>query len=202
MVEKLVFWDMQENTYFIWKDHDCVIIDPGCRFDEIVHFLEKHSLNLKAILLTHGHFDHIVAVDELSEKYDCPVYAHQLTASFVKDDNLTLGKVVNAPISDIGNGITINDMHFDFIYTPGHTHDGGLYYYKEENALFTGDTLFKNSIGRYDLPTANVEELIQSLRKIAFLNFDAVVYPGHGPQSTLAIEQMYNPYLRQIRERR
>jgi len=195
MIRVITSRDMQENCYLIIKNQECVLIDPGEDADLMIDLFTEHNLYIKAILLTHGHFDHIVGVDGLVNHYHCPVYAHQLTSSFVKNERYSIAAPLESEIIPIHSSVDIDAMHFDYYYTPGHTCDSGIYYYKEEEALFTGDTLFAGSIGRTDLPTGDQETMFKSLKVIAALPFDAIIYPGHGPSTKLSEEIRSNMYI-------
>ncbi len=199
MIKRLVVGPIQENCYIVSCNESCVIIDPG---DEPKHIIEEvGQLYVKGILLTHGHYDHIGAVNALRDYYNTKVYATKDTSDMLLnwDENLSvmLGgeKYIVDDVEIITDCINLGDMYFKIYETPGHAKGSCLYYYEEENALFTGDTLFKGGCGRIDFPTGDKFSLLKSLYHIKHLEFDADVYPGHGPQSKLSFEKKNNPYL-------
>lgn len=171
-IKKVIVGKLQENCYILEKNNKCIIIDPG---DEVEKIISNISLNVIAILITHSHFDHIGAVEALVSKYNVPVY---------KYDNLNEGNM------------KIEEFEFEVIFTPGHTFDSISFYFKNEQIMFTGDFIFKNSIGRTDLPTGNFEKLQKSISKITRFNDIIRLYPGHGDSTTLGFEKKYNEYLK------
>lgn len=171
-IKRVIVGKLKENCYILEKNNKCIIIDPG---DEVEKIIGNISLNVIAILITHSHFDHIGAVEALVSKYNVPVY---------KYDNLNEGN------------ITIDEFVFEVIFTPGHTFDSISFCFKNEQIMFTGDFIFKNSIGRTDLPTGNFEKMQKSISKITRFNDIIRVYPGHGDSTTLGFEKKYNEYLK------
>lgn len=171
-VKRVVVGPLQENCYILEKDKMCIIIDPGDEGDKII---EKITYPPAAILITHNHFDHVGALPSLLEKYNVPVY----TYNNLKETKLSTG-----------------NFKVDVIYTPGHTSDSITFYFKEEQIMFTGDFIFKESIGRTDLPTGNFKEMQKSIRKIQEYSDIIKVYPGHGEYTTLGLEKKYNEYLK------
>jgi glyoxylase-like metal-dependent hydrolase (beta-lactamase superfamily II) len=164
---------LQTNCYILIKGNDCLIIDPGDEEEKIIK--EISDLNVLGIIITHLHFDHIMSVDAIKNKYNAKVY----------DINSLEEKEYN-----------INDFKFDVIYTKGHHITSITIYFKEEKLMFTGDFLFKESIGRTDMPTGSDFEMKKSLEKIKKYPKDIIIYPGHGDKSTLQHEFMYNYYLK------
>lgn len=187
-----------ENTYIInFKNtNDCIVIDPG--FD-VSNFIKQKVFNLKAILLTHGHVDHIFFVDKLKSEYkEALIYAH------VDEKNLLLDPALN--LSNYTGTISIKaDVYFKqdddifglkVIHTKGHTKGSSCFYSDKLKSLFTGDTLFLNSIGRTDLPTGT-EDIVKSIKtKLFVLDDDVTVYPGHGDTTYIGDEKRYNSYVR------
>ena len=166
-VDRVVVGVYEANCYILSKNNKCLVIDPGDEFNKIKPLLENKELT--GVLVTHKHPDHIGAL-----KY----FDQNIVYSF---DNLKEG------IKEIG------PFRFEVIYTKGHTNDSITYYFKEEGIMFTGDFLFKGSIGRMDLPTGSAEEMKQSLSKIKkFPNIK--IYPGHGNSTTLEEEKQNNIY--------
>lgn len=179
---------------------ECFVIDPGDAPDVFLKSFEVAGIALKAILLTHGHFDHIGGVKALSEKYGVPVYALEEERQLLRDENMNLSCRMRSGISltDItplldGTEMSIAGFKIKVIATPGHTSGGVCYYVEEEAIIFTGDTLFAECIGRTDLPTGNTSTLVRSIReKLLVLPEDVIVYPGHGSATTIEHEKLYN----------
>ena len=203
---------LQENCYVVSDDsRECVIIDCGAYYDEesiaIGNYLRKQQLKPVRLLATHGHLDHNFGNAHLFRQYDLkveicagdqqlverlPQQAAALFGMEISDDQPPVGRL----LSD-GDSITFGQHTLQVIQTPGHSHGSCLFYCKEEGVVFSGDTLFRMSIGRTDFPEGSWQQMEQSLAKIAgTLPKDTVVYPGHGPQTTIADELQYNPYLR------
>lgn len=172
IIDRVVTGYLKENCYILAIDDECLIIDPGDDYNRI-----KEKINNKkvlGILLTHNHFDHIGAVDEILKDYNAKVYSF----NNLKEENKRIG-----------------NFSFDVIYTPGHTSDSMCFYFKNEKVMFTGDFLFKNSIGRWDLDTGSYSDMIKSIKKIKQYDDDIIIYPGHGDKSTILSEKNNNQYL-------
>ena len=203
---------LQENCYVVSDDsRECVIIDCGAYYDEesiaIDNYLRKQQLKPVHLLATHGHLDHNFGNAHLFRQYGLkveicagdqqlverlPQQAAALFGMEISDDQPPVGRLLND-----GDTITFGQHTLQVIQTPGHSHGSFLFYCKEEGVVFSGDTLFRMSIGRTDFPEGSWQQMEQSLAKIAgTLPKDTVVYPGHGPQTTIADELQYNPYLR------
>lgn len=202
---KAIVNDFTENTYIINEKKDAYIIDPGTKFEEIKNYINKKDFNVLGILLTHGHFDHIVAVNDLVLEYDTKVFIHQLERDFLFDPNLNLSGltyerfIINNKSAVITftekDRIKLGTESIRVIETPGHTRGGVCFKYK--NVLFTGDTLFKGTIGRTDLPTSNTLDIQKSIKKIIRLTSDnTIVYPGHGHFTTILNEKHDNPFVK------
>lgn len=202
MIKRLILGSMQTNCYVVYNEaHQCVVIDPGSQGKKVSHYIEENKLTLLGILLTHGHFDHVGAVDYLYLKYHCPIYTHQETLPLLHDSSLNLSNfeepfIVEAPIQCVDHQLNICDFHFTWLLLEGHCQGSSMIYYPQEDVLFSGDVLFKGSIGRFDFPTSSHLETKKSLNKIGSLDFDAKILPGHGEESTLHYEKMNNPYLK------
>ena len=168
-IDKIVVGDYQTNCYILSNNNNCIIIDPGDEFEKIKAFLKNK--NVIAILITHRHFDHIGALDDLVRTYNCNVCEY---------NNLE------------EKNYSINDFNFDVIYTKGHTDDSVTFYFEKEKVMFTGDFLFENSIGRTDLPTGNFNEMLKSIELIKKYDDDIIIYPGHGNQTKLGLEKTNN----------
>jgi glyoxylase-like metal-dependent hydrolase (beta-lactamase superfamily II) len=181
----------QTNTYIVAQDNRCVVIDPGYEADTIAFFLQKHTLTADAIFLTHGHFDHVGAVKALVETLSCPVYIHEAELSMPQ--MMTAGKLHYTHTYGEGDRISAAGLSFRVLHTPGHT--PGSVCLIAEDACFSGDTLFANSCGRTDLPGGDWATIRRSLNRLAQLENDLKVFPGHGESTTLAAEKRYNPYM-------
>lgn len=195
----------QTNCYFLHKDDssDVIVFDPADSGDYIYDSLKKNRLNVKAIVLTHGHFDHIYGVNKLRELSGAKVYSYIGEAKLLENENLNCSASVGRPahvacdeyLHD-GEEITLADMKFKTLYTPGHTEGSACYFFEEDKLLIAGDTLFCESIGRSDLPTGSGKTLIDSItNKLMVLPDDVTVYPGHGESTTIGNERAYNPFL-------
>lgn len=196
--------DLVSNTYIIADDDlKCVIVDPGKGNDKLIEFINKHELKPTAILLTHGHIDHIRGVDRLVKIYSIEIYIHYLDEEMLKDEELNLSTHLGEPLIIKYNIKTVTDNEelnlfkekIIVIHTPFHTKGSVCYYLPEKKVLFTGDTLFRQSIGRDDLPNNERHKRAESLNKIKKLPKDVTIYPGHGPNTTLESELLNNHFL-------
>lgn len=171
IIERIIVGNLKTNCYVLIKDNDCLIIDPGADANKIISKIDK--LNVVGIIITHYHFDHIEALEEVKNKFSVPVY-------------------------DINNlkekEYQINNFTFDVIYTKGHHNTSITIYFKDEKIMFTGDFIFKESIGRTDLETGNINEMKNSLEKIKKYPKDIIIYPGHGEFTTLGYEFINNVF--------
>ncbi len=202
---KAILSDFTENTYIINEKRECFIIDPGTNFDEIVSYITQKEFVVMGILLTHGHFDHVYSLNDCVEKFKAPVYIHENERDFLFDPNLNLSSMTYKKFvledKQIVTTITSQDKiklgyeTIKIIETPGHTRGGVCYHYK--NFLFSGDTLFKGSIGRHDLPTSNKTHIERSVNMlISKLRDNTIVYPGHGHFTTILNEKLDNPFVK------
>lgn len=186
-----------ENIYVLVdeKSNDAFIVDPGGNGDLLIKNIEALGCNIKYILLTHGHFDHVEALNEVVEKFKAPIYINENEVNFMKTDKTVFG---NPPkeyllIKD-GDVLPFGDDFIKCIHTPGHTKGGMCYLYKD--VIFTGDTLFKGSVGRSDFVGGDFNELINSIKtKLMILDNDIKIYPGHMESSNIGYERMRNPFL-------
>ncbi|MBD5087592.1 MAG: MBL fold metallo-hydrolase [Clostridiales bacterium] len=204
-INRLVVGPVSTNCYIVSNEEtkETFIIDPGEEAERIEQKLQEEQLNLKAILLTHGHFDHMMAVNELLEKHQVEVYIGENEEELLGDPYQNCsGSMMNRPyITKANKTLKDNDvlelagMTIKVLYTPGHTGGGVCYYLEAENVLFSGDTVFCQSVGRSDLPTGNGRVLQESIRKkIVPLPEDMQIFPGHGDSTILSYEKKYNPY--------
>ena len=194
-VSKYVTGVVQTNVYFCYDDETraCVIIDPAANAPHIIKIIEE-ELHLKpeAILLTHGHFDHVGAVREIAADTGCKVYLCAEDLSL--PPQLTAGKLYYTDTYGEGTKLHLAGLEMTVLHTPGHT--PGSVCLRTEGALFSGDTLFAGSCGRTDLPGGSWEQMTASLKRLAAIPENLWVLPGHGETSTLDSEKKYNPYLR------
>ena len=184
----------QTNCYILHQEasSSCVVIDPGYTPEVILDFLAGKGLTLEAILLTHGHFDHVGAVRDLAAETGCRVYLNPGDLSM--PPKLTAGPLYYTDTYSEGDTISPAGISFQVLSTPGHT--PGSVCLIAEDFLFSGDTLFAGSCGRTDLPGGSTRAIRESLRRLATLPQDYSVHPGHGESTTLAWEKQYNPYMR------
>jgi len=181
----------QTNTYIVENDGRCIIIDPGFEPEAIARFLRSNGLTADAIFLTHGHFDHVGAVNALVEQLGCPVYIHEAELSL--PPMWTAGPLYHTHTYGEGDRVNAAGLSFRVLHTPGHT--PGSVCLIAEDSCFSGDTLFANSCGRTDLPGGDWATLRRSLSRLAQMEDALTVYPGHGESTTLAAEKRYNPYM-------
>ena len=184
----------QTNCYILHQEDSssCVVIDPGYTPEVILDFLAGKGLKLEAILLTHGHFDHVGAVRDLAAETGCQVYLNPDDLSM--PPRMTAGPLYYTDTYSDGDTLSPAGIPFQVLSTPGHT--PGSVCLIAENYLFSGDTLFAGSCGRTDLPGGSTRAIRESLRRLAALPQDYSVHPGHGESTTLAWEKQYNPYMR------
>lgn len=206
-IETLVVGPIETNCYIIYDldSREAVVIDAGDEAEYIIDYLEQHQLQVKAILNTHGHYDHTQANDALRIKTGAPLAIHIDDAELLENPEKVSSKMLvqanacKAPEQLLHNGdiITFGKYALKVIFTPGHTKGGCCFYEENEAICFTGDTLFRGSIGRTDLYGGNYATLLHSVReRLHRLPDNVVIYPGHGPQSTMAFERKNNPFLK------
>lgn len=201
---RLVLGDLGTNCYIIGDpdSKEAFVIDPDDG-PAVVDTLKERGLTCIGILLTHGHSDHIHGVQTLMDTYGAPVYIHERDLPCLYDPQVNLSALHGRPVTITGGTIkTVKDgqhigsgkMDFQVLETPGHT-VGGVCYYMAP-AVFVGDTLFRESVGRTDFPGGDFEALVQSIRtKLFTLPDQTMAYPGHGPETQIAFEKENNPYL-------
>lgn len=204
-VERFLTGILSTNCYVAWNEQtkEAVIVDPAAYCKKLAEFLREEGLKPQAVLLTHGHFDHIMGLDALLEEYPVPVYVHEAEKGLIADPktNLSLTYTNGYVFEDAtyvtdGQKIAAAGMTFEVLFTPGHTSGGCCYYAETENMLFSGDTLFRCSVGRSDLPTGDETTLIRSIKeKLLVLPENTVVYPGHMAATTIQTEKTANPFL-------
>jgi len=201
LIKALEVGYLQTNCYLVTDEVtlDTAIIDPGADSNVILDYVESHRLQVKAILVTHGHFDHCMGLEEVYEATRAPVYmSHKDLTADIGNDDFGNGDWELDPPDDTrfvseGDVIEAGALTFTVLETPGHT-PGGLTF-RIEDCLFTGDTLFRLSCGRYDFPESSALELTRSLEKLRDLPGDYEIFPGHEGASTLEFERRFNPYM-------
>ncbi len=167
-ITRLVVGPLEENTYILEIDNELLIVDPGSEYDKISKIINNRKV--LGILITHSHFDHVGALDSFK---DIDIYKYDV----LEEKEYNIGK-----------------FKFDVIFNPGHSKDSVSYYFRKYNALFSGDFIFYESIGRCDLPTGSISDMEKSIDKIKKYDKDMIIYPGHGEDTTLSHEIEYNPY--------
>ncbi len=172
IVDKLITGYLAENCYILSKKNDILIIDPG---DDIKKIIKKiNGRNVLAILITHYHFDHIGALNELLSIYNCPVIDYKWKDKLIK----------------------IKDFSFKISRNKGHSNDSISFYFEKENIMFVGDFIFRDSVGRWDLEGGSKTELIKSIKKLSEINSNPILFPGHGEKTTLEYEKKNNIFFK------
>jgi len=197
LIKTLTVGQLEENCYIVTDERtlECAVIDPGDESNTILDYIEANHLKCKAVMLTHGHYDHTSAAAALVEETGCTAYIH------VADDHKSMQTPLfpftlpeNGSYYGDGDTVTVGSLVFQIIGTPGHTRGGVSI--RCGNALFTGDTLFRGSAGRVDLPGGDQESELSSLKKLCLLDGNFEVYPGHMDSTTLDRERANNYYCR------
>lgn len=203
-IETIIVGPIEVNCYIVScpKTAQAAVIDPGENADDILHILKTSSLELKYILLTHGHFDHIGAVVPLQHATNAQVLMHKADQSLVdaaRDQSTAFGLPPVQPFKadryiSHGDQIEMGALEATVIHTPGHSPGGVSFYFDTE--LFAGDTLFYGGIGRTDLPGGSFSQLLDSIKRNLFtLPDETTVYSGHGPKTTIGREKKFNPFV-------
>ncbi len=195
-IQCLVMGHVSTNAYILERDHQVIIIDPVQDAERILSKLHDEDTVI-AILLTHGHFDHIGAVDDIYAHYPCPIYLHQADHAMAtnpkKNFSFKQNILIKSPLLDYPNHLNIGPFQFEIFETPGHSE--GCVLLKCDDVIFTGDTLFKGDIGRTDLEGSDPRKMRQSLKLFKTFDQDYTLYPGHEESTTLFKELKNNPYL-------
>lgn len=208
-IGRIVLGMCQTNCYFVYKDgdgqaeRDVIVFDPADKGEYIYSRLKEKGFRAAAILLTHGHFDHIWGVEELKGLSGAKVYAYEEEKEVCESASVNVSKGAGRPCTvkadfylKDGEEITVAGMTCRLIATPGHTKGSCCYYFEDNKILISGDTLFQESVGRTDLPTGSMGGLVRSVReKLMPLPEEVKVYPGHGESTTIGHEKQYNPFL-------
>lgn len=201
--EVLPIGPYEANCSILWDDPaQAWVVDPGADGPVILDFLKKRGLTVGVVVLTHGHFDHVSAVNEVLALHPVPVYLHKADAAFAFSPMNAMPpyRPTAQPAtlkSDKADGDTLacGGLTAKLIHTPGHTPGGWCLYFEREKLLVAGDTLFAGSVGRTDFPGGSWDKLEASLQRLKALPDDTRVICGHGPQTTIGIEKRSNPYL-------
>lgn len=210
-IKIFVFNPFQENTYLISTlNKECLVIDPGCleseEKNELANYIIQNGLTLKRVINTHLHLDHAFGCNFLAQKFGIQAEASQKDEPLldrIKDYSTAFGLLSDAVESaklggylKEGDVIELGDLKFEVLENPGHSLGGLIFLERSEGVAFVGDSIFKGSVGRTDLPGGNHKQLIENLRKnILTLPKETVLYPGHGPSTTVDWERCHNPYL-------
>lgn len=204
-VENYMVSEFGTNCYFVINTDtkEMLVIDPGDNAAMLADTIEKEQVTPVAILLTHGHLDHAGAAEELSKMFDIKIYAHEAEKETLEDSYMNLTSTFGGAKKYHADVFVKDEEIMEFIgceikvlFTPGHTPGGCCYYFNEQRILFSGDTLFCESVGRTDFPGGSSAKLIRSIReKLLNLPDDVKVYPGHMAQTSIGTEKMYNPFI-------
>lgn len=205
MLRQAVLGPIQTNVYFVknTETRELFMVDPAANAARIKEMILKMDAGPVAILLTHGHFDHIMAAEELRDYYHIPIYACRAEADMLRDPVKNMTEYYRVPASfdadrylDDNDEFTCAGFRIQVMHTPGHTVGGCCYYLPEEKILFSGDTLFCGSVGRTDFPGGSMSQIIMSLhRLIDNLPEETEVYPGHNSSTTIGDEKRDNPFV-------
>ena len=206
-IDYLILGEYETNCYVLRNNdaaQDCLVIDPGLEADELIEFLDEQKLNPVAVVLTHGHIDHIAGVAALRSRFpEIKVYIHNLDAEMLTEPNRNLSAMTGSAFVTEAEDISLKEwdiidlagVKLLVLHTPGHTPGGISLYSKEGSVVFVGDTLFADSVGRADFPGGSMSQLLRSVREKLFtLPEETQVYPGHGPETTIAAEKTHNPF--------
>lgn len=210
-IERMVLGGFHTNCYYIYREGGqnaagrcpVILVDPAERGAFLFDALKRKGFDVEAILLTHGHVDHISGAAEIQKLSGAKIYAGENEADLLQDMHLNLSQMFGMPCrltADVllrdGELCTISDLSFRVISTPGHTEGGCSYYFEEGGFLISGDTLFEGSVGRTDFPTGSMSVLIRSIKQKLFkLPDTTVVYPGHGGATNIRWEKTNNPFI-------
>ena len=206
-IDYLILGEYQTNCYVLRNNDaakDCLVVDPGLEAGELLEFLDEQKLNPIAVLLTHGHIDHIAGVADLRSRFpEIKVYIHNLDARMLTEPNINLSAMTGSAFVTEAEDVSLKEpdiidlagVKLLVLHTPGHTPGGISLYSKEDGIALVGDTLFADSIGRTDFPGGSMSQLLDGVREKLFtLPEETQVYPGHGPATTIAAEKAHNPF--------
>lgn len=206
ILRTLCLGELDTNCYVVWDENRvAMVIDPADEAEQILALIEEENLTVSAVVLTHAHFDHMLAAESVCNATHAPLYVGVRDEEALSDPILNLSGVfqMGPPVSlaadrTLGEGdvLTVGEMSFTVWETPGHT--PGCICLVADDLLFSGDTLFYDSVGRVDFPGSDVPAMVASLRRLMRLPADTRVYSGHGPATTIGREVKHNPYLQHI----
>ena len=206
-VEKFVTGIISTNCYLAVNEDtkQAVVVDPAAAPARLMDHIREEGLKIEAILLTHGHFDHIMGIDGFLKEYSVPVYVHEDDLKMMEDPQWNQSAIYTAgytfagatPLRD-GQTLSLAGYDFQVLHTPGHTPGGCCYYVKSEGVLFSGDTLFQRSVGRTDFKGSSTKDLIRGIKeKLMVLPDDTHVYPGHMGETLIGYEKRENPFIQE-----
>lgn len=206
-VEKFVTGIISTNCYLAVNEDtkQAVVVDPAAAPARLMDHIREEGLKIEAILLTHGHFDHIMGIDGFLKEYSVPVYVHEDDLKMMEDPQWNQSAIYTtgytfagaAPLRD-GQTLSLAGYDFQVLHTPGHTPGGCCYYVKSEGVLFSGDTLFQRSVGRTDFEGSSTKDLIRGIKeKLMVLPDDTHVYPGHMGETLIGYEKRENPFIQE-----
>jgi hydroxyacylglutathione hydrolase len=204
-VEKFVTGIISTNCYLVINEEtkQTVVIDPAACPKYLMGHIKSEGLDIQAILLTHGHFDHIMGIDDFLKEFPVPVYVHEGDKETINDASLNQSSIYTsgytyskASYTKDGQILSFAGYDFKVIHTPGHTPGGVCYYVEDEKVLFSGDTLFQNSVGRTDFVNSSTSDLVRGIKeKLYVLPDDVLVYPGHMGETTIGHEKTHNMFV-------
>ena len=204
-IRMMVLGPVQTNCFFLINEDtkEVLVIDPADHAQKIIEWIKSENLNPVAILLTHGHFDHIMGVEGIRKEYGIPVYASRDEVDVLAKPQLNVSTMMGAYLSmkadelfADGDVLELAGMKLKVISTPGHTIGSVCFYIEEEKVLISGDTLFEASVGRTDFPTGSSRQLIESIKtRLFILPDDTSVFPGHGGTTSIGYEKLHNPFV-------
>ena len=204
-IEQYCVGEVATNCYFLINDEtkEMLVIDPGDSAKMLAEKIRQKNLNPQAVLLTHGHFDHAMGAEELAKIFGIKIYAHEAEKSTLEQPGRNVSSMIGRGESyhaDVfvtdKEVLKLAGMEIQVLHTPGHTEGGCCYYLEQEKVLFSGDTLFCQSVGRTDFPGGSMSKIVRSIKeKLLVLPDDVKVYPGHMDLTTIGRERTGNPFL-------
>lgn len=204
-IEQYCVGQVQTNCYFVINEEtqQMLIVDPGASAPLLAEEIKKQDLKPEAILLTHGHFDHAMAAEELAGIFDIKIYAHEAEKETLEQPGLNASGMLGRRdkyradvfVKD-KEALQLAGMELEVLHTPGHTEGGCCYYIQKEQVLFSGDTLFCQSVGRTDFPRGSMSQIVRSIKeKLLPLPDEVKVYPGHMEPTSIGMERVSNPFI-------